>query len=127
MLDLQFSELCGIIQNSQFTSDFVQLKGSVKDISYLFIQALYHVFLPCIITLLLLCFFSKNKKTIIVLKRQKHQPRTSKDFKSKNKLHWFNLTGWVITCKIIFTYFLVVYESEKKINSTFIFVNKTGL
>ena len=50
--------------------DFVKLKSSVENISYSFIQAEYHVFLPCIFTLLLLCLLSKKKKTIIVLKRQ---------------------------------------------------------
>ena len=76
-------------------------------------QTEYHVFLPCIMTLLLLCLFSKNKKTIIVLKRQKHQPRNTKGFITKKKSHRFDLTGWVITCKIILTYFLVVYKSGK--------------
>ena len=93
--------------------DFVKLKSSVKDISYPFKQAEYHVFLPCTITLLLLCLFSKNKKTIILLKRQNHHPRNTKGFIAKKKWHRFNFTGWVITCKIILTYFLVAYKSEK--------------
>ena len=93
--------------------DFVKLKSSVKNYSYPFIQAEYHAFLPCIFTLLLLCLFSKNKKTIIVLKRQKYQPRNKKDFIAKKKSHRFNLPGWVITCKIVLTYFLIAYKSEK--------------
>ena len=93
--------------------DFVKLKSSVKDISYPFIQGEYHVFLPCIITLILLFLFSKNKKTIFVLKRQKYQPRNRKGFIAKKKSHRFNLTGWIITCKIILTYFLVACKSEK--------------
>ena len=93
------------------TKDFVKLKGSVKDISDM--QTEYHVFLPCIMTLLLLCLFSKNKKTVIVLKRQKHQPRNTKGFITKKKSHRFDLTGWVITCKTILTYFSVVYKSGK--------------
>ena len=76
--------------------DFVKLKSSVRNSSYAFIQAEYHVFLPCIFTLLLLCFFSKNKKTVSVLKRQKYQPRNAKGFIAKKKSYWFNLTGWVI-------------------------------
>ena len=94
--------------------DFVKLKTNVKGISYPFIQAEYHVFLPCIITLRLLCFFSKNKKTIIALKRQRYQPQNSKSFIAKYKSHRFNLTSWVITCRIILTYYLVAYKSEKK-------------
>ena len=97
----------------EIARDFVKLKSSVKDISFPFIQAEYHVFLPCFVTLLLLCLFSKNKKTIIVLKRQKHQPRNTKGFIVKKKSHRFNLTSWVITCKITLTYFLVAYKSEK--------------
>ena len=42
--------------------DFVKLKSSGKNISYPFIQAEYHVFLPCIFTLLRLRLFSKNKE-----------------------------------------------------------------
>ena len=93
MADLHFSELCGIHRSvtlSRINSlhqlnarDFVKLKGSVKDIPYPFIQAEYHVILPCIITLLLLCLFSKDKKTLIVLKRQKHQPRNTQGFIEK--------------------------------------------
>ena len=30
-----------------------------------------------------------------------------------NKLHRFNITGWVITCKIILILLLVAYKSEK--------------
>ena len=93
--------------------DFVKLKSSVKNNSYPFIQGEYHVFLACIFTLLLLCLFSKNKKTIIVLKRQKYQPRNTEGFIAKKKSQRFNLTGWVITCKTILTYFLVAYKSEK--------------
>ena len=122
-VDLQFSELCRIHRSvtlSRISSlhqmnarDFVKLKISLKDISYSFIQTEYHVFLPCIITLLLPCFFSKNKKTIIVLKRQNYQPRNTKGFVAIKKLHRFNLIDWVITYKIILTYFLVAYKSEK--------------
>ena len=93
--------------------DFVKLKSSVKNISYPFIQAEYHIFLPCIFTLLLVCLFCKNKNTITVLKRQKYQPRNTKGFIAKKKSHRFNLTGWIITCKTIHTYFLVAYKSEK--------------
>ena len=52
-------------------------------------------------------------KMIIVLKRHKYQPRNTKSFIAKNKSHRFNLTGWVITCNIILTYFLVAYKYEK--------------
>ena len=77
--------------------------------------------------LLVLCLCSKNKKTIIVLKKQKHQPPNTKGFIEKKKSYQFNLMGWVITFKIILTYFLVAYKSEKKWDSTFLFFNKTGL
>ena len=93
--------------------DFVKLKRSVENISYPFIQAEYHVFLPCISTLLVLCLFSKNIKTIIVVKRRKYQPRNTKGFIAKKKSHRCNLPGWVITFKIILAYFLVAYKSEK--------------
>ena len=92
--------------------DFVQLKSSVKDIFYLFLQEEYHVFLKFAVVLLLLSLFSKNKKSIIILKRQKQQPRSTKGFIAKIKSHRFNLTGCVITCKIILRYFLVVYKYE---------------
>ena len=94
--------------------DLVKLKSSVKNISYPLIQAEYHGFLLCIYVLLVLCLFSKNKKTIIVLKRQKYQPQNTKGFLAKKKLHQFNRMGWVITFRIIHTYFLVAYKSEKK-------------
>ena len=81
--DLHFSELCGIHRSVALSRihslhqmnvrDFLKLKNSVKNFSYLFIQAEYHVLLPRIFTLLLLCLFSKDKKTIIILKRQKYQ------------------------------------------------------
>ena len=122
--DLHFSELCGIhcpvilsrihSLHQMNTRDFVKLKSSVKNISYSFMEAEYHVFLPCIFTLLLLCLFSKKKKTLIVLKRQKYQPRNTNGFIAKKKSHLFNLTGWfVITFKIILTYFLVAHKYEK--------------
>ena len=72
--DLHFSELCGIHRSVTLSRihslhemnarQFVKLKNisSVKNISYPFIQAEYHVFLPCIFTLLLLRLFSKNKE-----------------------------------------------------------------
>ena len=91
--------------------DFVKLKSSVKNISYPFIEVENHFFLPCTFTLVLLCLFSKNKKTITVLKRQKYQLRNRKDFIARKKSHRFNLTGWVITFKIILTYFLVACKS----------------
>ena len=72
--DLHFSELYEIhssVTLSRIHSlhqmnarDFVKLKSSVKNISYPFIQAEYHVFLSCIFTLLVLCLFSKNKKKL---------------------------------------------------------------
>ena len=64
---------------------------------------IFYAFLPCIFTLLVPCLFSKNKKAIIVLKRQKYQPRNTKGFIAKKKSHRFNRTGWVITFKIILT------------------------
>ena len=108
-------------------TDFVKLKSSVKDISYFLTQAEYHVFINCKIKLLLLCLFSKNKKTIIVLKRQKYQPQNTEGYIAKKKPHWINLMGWVITYKIIFTCFLVAFKSEKMRLSTSRFFNKTGL
>ena len=104
----------------------MELKSSAKNISYHLIREEYHVFLPSIFTLLLLCLFNKNKKTIILLKRQKYQPRNTRGFIAKKKSHRFNLTVWVITCKFILTYFLVAYNL-KKWDSTFLFFNKRGL
>ena len=63
--------------------------------------------------LLLLCLFSKNKTGIIAFKRRKYQPRNTNGFIAKKKSNRFNLVGWVITFKIILTYFLVAYKSEK--------------
>ena len=51
----------------------------------------YHVKLRCV---------SKNKNTIIVLKRQEYQLQDAKSFIAKNKSHRFNFTGWVTTYKI---------------------------
>lgn len=93
--------------------DFMQLKSTMNDISYSFKQEKYHVFLLCIITLLLLCSFIKSKKTIIVLKRQNYQPRNTKSFLRKNKLHQFNITDCVIICKVGLTLFLAAYKSEQ--------------
>ena len=126
-VDQHFSEFCGIhlsVTLSRIHSlhqmnarDFVKLKNTVKNVSYPFIQAEYHVILPCVFTLLVLCLFSKNKKkTIIVLKRQKYQRRNTKSFIAEKKSHWFNLTGWVITFTIILTYRLVAYKFEKNEN-----------
>ena len=66
----------------------------------------------CIITLLLLCSFSKSKKTIIVLKRQKYKPRNTKSFLRKNKLYQSNLTDCVIICKVGLRLFLAAHKSE---------------
>ena len=73
-VDQHFSEFCGIhpsVTLSRIHSlhqmnarDFVKLKNTVKNVSYPFIQAEYHVILPCVFTLLILCLFSKNKKKL---------------------------------------------------------------
>ena len=120
---LNFSELSGIHRSvtlsrihslhQMIARDFVKLKSSVKNISHPFRQAEYHVFSPCIFTLLLLCLFSKNKTAIIAFKRRKYQPRNTNGFIARKKSNRFNLVGWVITFKIILTYFLVAYKSEK--------------
>ena len=52
--------------------------------------------------LLVLCLFSKNNNC------------TQKTEIPISKLHWCNLMDWVITFKIILTYFLLAYKSEKK-------------
>ena len=68
--DLYFPESCGIhcsvtlsrihILHQMNARECLILKSSVKNISYVFIQAECHVFLPCIFTLLVFCLFSKN-------------------------------------------------------------------
>ena len=120
--DLHFSELCGVHRSVTLSrvhslyqmnvGDFVKLKSSVKNISYPFIQAEYHAFLPSIFSLLILCFFSKNKKTIIVPERQKYQPRNTKGFIANKEPHRLNFTGWVVTFKITLTHLLVAYKYE---------------
>ena len=93
--------------------DFVKLKSSVKNISCPFIEAEYHAFLPCIFTLLILCFFSsKSKKTIIVPERQKYQPRNTKGFIVNKEPHRLNFTGWAVNFKITLTHLLVAYKYE---------------
>lgn len=87
---------------------FVQLKTSMRYIFYPFIQREYNVFWPGLITLPFLCFFFKNKKTIVILKRQKHQPWNTKGFIAQNKSHKLSYLlsdyaykhfGWMQNCK----------------------------
>ena len=101
--DLHFSELCEIHRSVTLSRihslyqmnarDIVKLKSSVKNNSYPFTQAEYHIFLPYVFTLLLPYFFNKNKKTTTVLKRQKYPSRNTKGFIVKKKSHRFKLTG----------------------------------
>ena len=123
-VDLHFSELCGIHRSvtlSRLNSlhqinarDFVKLKSRVKNNSYPFIQAEYHIFFTVYIYVTTLLSLQQKQETITVLKRQKYQPQNKKGFTAKKKSHRFTLTGWIITCKVILTYFLGAYKSEKK-------------
>ena len=66
--------------------DLVKLKSVGKDISYPFTETEYNVFLLCVITLLLCCFFSQNNKTLIVLKSHKYQLRNTMGLIAKKEI-----------------------------------------
>ena len=134
--DLHFSELCGIHRSVTLSRihslhqmnewDFLKLKSSVKDISYPFIQVEYHFFLPLIITLPLLRLFSKNKKSIIVLKIKKYQPRNTKGFIAKKNCIGIILRVGLSLIRLSLNVFICI-QIWKKWDSACLFFNKTGL